>query len=157
MPEMIKPWFCHARCLRQISMCLLWLFQNDGKVSFGTYWRQGISRHKSLLAGAAVAALSGLNHVTQKLCYLRSRTGLLFWRNFGMPEVFHHTVPELTSLASESCLLSHKPLFFAFCTQYILFLISHDGVFDGNSHHSRLPNQARSHRDGLSQHERTAR
>ena len=74
-----------------------------------------------------------------------------------MLEVIRHTVPELISLTSESYLLSHKPLFFASCTQYILFLISHDGVFDGNSHHSRLPNQAWSHRAGLSQHERTVR
>lgn len=74
-----------------------------------------------------------------------------------MLEVFRHTVPELISLASESYLLSHKPLFFAFCTQYILFLISHDGVFGGNSHHSRLPNQVRSRPAGLSQHERTVR
>jgi hypothetical protein len=74
-----------------------------------------------------------------------------------MLEVFRHTVPELISLASESYLLSHKPLFFAFCTQYILFLISHDGVFGGNSHHLRLPNQVRSHPAGLSQHERTVR
>ena len=138
-------------------MCLLWLFRNGGKVSFGTYCRQGISCHKSPLAGVAVAALGGSNYVTQKPGYLKSCTGLLFWRNFGMPELFRHTVPGLISLASECCLLSHKPLFFAFCTQYTLFLISHDGVFDGNSHHSCLPNQARSHRDGLLQHERTVR